>query len=398
MNDTALRLTEYEVKRTRLPAIDRDYLAARFGSRIGVRQELVDGEILDVIDPGPNVGVVTLPSGRRLECSPKIEAANVFYMLSVAYELPDFLPERAAFDDLRHVFEFVVQHSADLTEDRIRHGLYRSYLERQDNLSRLRGRIVFSRDVPLNFAQRHHVYCEFSELSWDVPENQVVRQVAAQFSNWPFRRQLLSQLTDIDAVMADVSPTSHTTGVLDQISYNRLNEDYRPLHNLCRILMEYTSLHEEEGMIEFPAFLIDMNKLFEIFVTKLLAQELGPPVTVRGQRTTHLGYGDKVRMVPDVTIDRNGKREGILDTKYKKLGSEEFRNSDIYQVLAYCVAQHCPRGLLVYPLHLTEIDDRVEVCNSPIGINQLSIPLGGSLPKLKTNLDEFVDKVREWAR
>ena len=112
-------------------------MATRFGSRIGVRQELVDGEILDVIDPGPNVGMVTLPSGRLLECSPKIEAANVFYMLSVAYELPDFLSERAAFDDLRHVFEFVVQHSADLTEDRIRHGLYRSYLERQDNLRRL---------------------------------------------------------------------------------------------------------------------------------------------------------------------------------------------------------------------------------------------------------------------
>ena len=63
---------------------------------------------------------------------------------------------------------------------------------------------------------------------------------------------------------------------------------------------------------------------------------------MRGQKTTHLGYGDKVRMVPDVTIDRNGKTEGILDTKYKKLGNEEFRNSDIYQVLAYCVAQNCP--------------------------------------------------------
>ena len=198
--------------------------------------------------------------------------------------------------------------------------------------------------------------------------------------------------------MADVSPTSYTARVLDQISYNRLNEDYKPLHNLCRILMEYTSLHEEEGTIEFPAFLIDMNKLFETFVTKLLAQELGPPLTVRGQRTTHLGYGDKVRMVPDVSIDRNGKTEGILDTKYKKLGSEEFRNTDIYQVLAYCVAQNCPRGLLVYPLHLTEIDDRIEVRNSPIGINQLSIPLGGSLPELKTKLDEFVDKVREWAQ
>ena len=61
------------------------------------------------------------------------------------------------------------------------------------------------------------------------------------------------------------------------------------------------------------------------------------------------------------------------------------------------MAQNCPRGLLVYPLHLTEIDDHIEVRNSPIGIDQLSIPLGGSLPELKTKLDEFVDKVREWA-
>ena len=286
-----IQLTEYEEQRLQLDEIDRDYLVARFGGKLKLRQEVDGRAIVDVINPGPHVGVLTLPTGRRLESAPKVEAANVFYMLSVAYDLPEFQWETADFHDLDHMLEFVVAYFADLADERLRLGLYRSYVEKQENLARLRGRIIFSRDLPLNFAMRHRVYCEYDELSWDVPENQVVRQVAAQLANWPFRTPLRAQLADIDLTMGEVTPTWYTTAVFDRITYSRFNEGYRPLHQLCRLLMDYTSLDEDEGLFEFQTFLIDMNQLFERFVTRVLQERLGLEYEVRGQLPSHLDSG-----------------------------------------------------------------------------------------------------------
>jgi 5-methylcytosine-specific restriction enzyme subunit McrC len=397
MTQQTIQLSEYESHQTVLDAVDRDYIRARFPSRIRTRQEVVEGQVLDIIEPGPNVGVLSLPSGRRLESHPKIDAANVFFMLSVAYELPQFIPETAEFQDLDHVLEFVVQHFVDQSEDRLRLGLYRNYIEKQENLTRLRGRIVFSRDLPLNFALRHRVFCEFAELSWDVPENQVIRQVAAQYSNWPFRRELRSQLADIDGVMADVSATSWTSAVFDRITYNRLNEDYRPLHHLSRLLMDCSSLDEQEGFADFPTFLIDMNKLFEAFLTAVLAAGLQAPLSSRAQARTHLDFGGRVEMRPDVMVEMDRHPSGIIDAKYKKLDNGEYKNSDLYQVVSYCVALRCQRGMLVYPRHLVGVDETIEVRNSAIGIRQISLPLDGSIGELKGHLAEFLHEIQAWA-
>jgi 5-methylcytosine-specific restriction enzyme subunit McrC len=395
--DEVIRLTEYVPHSLYLEAQDRAYLQERFASRLSLSQMVVDDVTLDVIDPGPHVGVVAMPSGRRLECRPKVDAGNLLYMMAVAYEFPRLEVEEAPFDSMSEVLEFVVDHFALLAEERIRNGLFRHYLDVEENLGTIRGRILFARDVVHNFALRHRTYCEYSELSWDVRENQVVRQVASQMSRWPFRRELRAKLDYIDGVMAEVSQTRYQASVIDTLTYSRLTEEYRPLHQLCRLLMQASSMHEDEGYFESQTFLVDMNQLFESFLTQVLLEGMPQEFEVLDQETTHLDTAGEVDMRPDVLIKLRRMPLGVIDAKYKKLASGEYKHHDLYQVLAYCTAHAVARGMLVYPRHMEPIEQDIRVRNSPVVVRQSTLDLGGDLDTLRANVERFVAGVAKWA-
>src|SRR5207248_7242227 len=60
----------------------------------------------------------------------------------------------------------------------------------------------------------------------------------------------------------------------------------------------------------------------------------------------------------------------VGDCKYKRLEIDEFKNHDLYQVLAYCTALRVDRGLLVYPRHSVAIAYDLPVLGSKVVIRQ----------------------------
>jgi 5-methylcytosine-specific restriction enzyme subunit McrC len=394
-----IRLSEYQPKSVLLSDEDRAYLVGRFNDRLRLTVQLVDGGAVDVIDPGPNVGVLMLPSGRRIECRPKVDAANIFYMMAVAHELPDLEEELAEYDRFDDLLEFVVARFATLAEERIQQGLHRQYLEREENLGAVRGRILVAPDLRHNFALRHRTYCEFAELSWDIPENQVVRQVAYQMAGWSFRPELRSRLTQIESVLAaEVSPTKFSASVVDSFVYSRLNYEYRPLHQLCRLLLDASSFHEEAGAFEFQTFLVDMNDLFERYVAKVLDQWLtSGEFRVHAQWNDRLDVGRKVRIIPDIVFSRSGVPILAMDTKYKRLEQGEFKNHDLYQMLSYCTALQLDKGVLVYPRHLMDIEQDVLVRNSSMVIREMTLDLSGGVTDLQLATTRFAARIGEWS-
>src|SRR5690606_38058936 len=166
----------------------------------------------------------------------------------------------------------------------------------------------------------------------------------------------------IDSVMAEITHTHFTASVIDSFTYSRLNYEYGPLHQLCRLLLDASSIREEEGVQEFQTFLVDMNDLFEKYVAVSLASGLGQDLRIDAQARSYLGDPRKVPIVPDVVLRRDRRLLGVMDTKYKRLADAgEYVNHDFYQVLAYCTALNVERGMLVYPRHLAPIDDETQV-------------------------------------
>ena len=81
------------------------------------------------------------------------------------------------------------------------------------------------------------------------------------------------------------------------------------------------------------------------------------------------------------------------DCKYKRLESDDFKNNDVYQLLAYCSATDTRRGVLVYPMHINSAREKVQIMNTDICIRQITIDLGKELGELVRSCDSFADEV-----
>ena len=370
----AVQLTEYQDWTGNLSEEDAEYILLHLSPKVAIRRRIQDDQY--VLNPNQYAGIVTLPSGRRLESYPKVPVRNLFYMLGVAYNLPSpFRDELAKYAQLNEILEFVVSFFADLVERRLDQGLYLSYVEQEDNLTTVRGRILFAEDVRRNYVLRHRTCSRYSEFSWNIPENQIIRQVVYLLTGWELKRKLRRRLHRLDGALAEITPVNLSASIISRFQYNRLNEDYRQLHLFCRLFLEGASLSEESGPFDFQTFLVDMDKLFEKFVTQVLRERARGHMVVNDQVPVYLGHEQKVLMRPDIIVREGETVLLVADCKYKRLEPDEFKNHDIYQMLAYCTATRVQRGLLIYPLHAAVIQDEVEIRNTQTVVQQRAIDL-----------------------
>src|SRR5205807_345061 len=136
---------------------------------------------------------------------------------------------------------------------------------------------------------------------------------------------------------------------------NRLTEAYRPLLDLCRLLADCLAPTERAGAVACPTFLLNMERVFEQYVTAGVVRAFAGSdrYRVAVQPLHHVsrpasGQPDLV-MRPDVTLARDGRSIVVLDAKWKRLDRSPLLTDDVYQVLAYCTALDVQRATLVYP-------------------------------------------------
>ena len=187
--------------------------------------------------------------------------------------------------------------------------------------------------------------------------------------------RLLDRLADLDIMMHEVTPKALNSQEIDQFSYSRFHADYEAIHQLCRLFVDGASLSDVAGKTQMRTFLVDMNRLFEEFVTASLAHNLPNEFAVLPQWRMFLSRGRQVAMRPDIVITRNGRPVLVADCKYKVTGVDQFDNHDYYQILAYCTALGINKGLMIVPEHEQPAAAEVAVRQSPITIHRHTISL-----------------------
>ena len=136
------------------------------------------------------------------------------------------------------------------------------------------------------------------------------------------------------------------------MEYTRLNSHYRPAVELARLIIENSSLELFHGEVTGASFVLDMNKVFQDFVTVALREKLGVSEnTFRSDKKiprVTLDQAGSIKLEPDLSWWESGKCTFVGDAKYKNITDKAVPESDIYQMLAYTTALNLPGGLLVY--------------------------------------------------
>ena len=298
------------------------------------------------------VGIV--PVGESvIVIEPKAPVSSIFGMLEVAYDLPSFelLEGETNIGSLEEFVERVVSILAKRVLDRVRRGLYQQYVGHVDDLVYVRGRVDTRGNLRNAVRKNPAVRCRFEDLTPELEDNEILLWALFVASRLRLRRpEIADQVRRAYRAMAgsirlvEKSPQSCIARL-----YNRLNDDYRPMHGLSRLLLEHAGPHLADGNRTFIPFCLDMPTLFESFVAKWLAIHLPHELEAVPQCSAKLRANVPLRFVVDVLIrDRRTKRYvAVLDTKYKI--AERPKETDIQQVVAYAVRMGVNHAFLVYP-------------------------------------------------
>lgn len=250
-----------------------------------------------------------------------------------------------------------------------RGGLLAGYVETEDALPAVRGRLLADRQVLERFGQVDRVVCRYDELVQDVVENQVLAAALGKCARRVRSEPVRLRVGRMRSLFAEVcSPEKlNPEAARRQMTYDRLNAHYRDAHTLSWLVLDglraLKDIYTPDRARCF-AFMIDMNLLFEMFVRRLFERMLdSASYGVEYQRADRSIIWDAdmnrpySRVIPDLLIrPRRHPLEAVaVDAKYKLYDERKVSPADLYQSFLYAYAygagagSETPRAVIVYP-------------------------------------------------
>ena len=229
-------------------------------------------------------------------------------------------------------------------------GLLRGYLAEEDALFTVRGRIRFDEQIRRRYGIPLPVELGFDEYTEDILANRLVKAAAARLGRMTLRSPEARQgLGWVAAILENVSLLEFRRRRVPEVRFDRLNEHYRHVVGLARLILLHSEFESFRGDVRASGFLIDMNVLFQKFVTQALRETLEVSANnLCAEKKVHLAVDKEVNMYPDLSWWDGETCLFVGDAKYKKLVHSSVPNADLYQMLAYTTALDLPGGLLIY--------------------------------------------------
>lgn len=353
--------------------------------------------------PGALVGALTLAGDKPLHVRilPKLPIARLMFLLAYTNDPKCWDRRSAEFGEHSDLVDAIVHAFVRRTRHALAGGRLQGYRTRDEALAGLRGRLRFEDQLRYRFGRFPPAEVRFDEFSIDIPENQILRTALHRLRAVPLRDPKLRRaLGALEEAFVGVTLLRDLRR-LPEVAVTRLNRHYAPALDLARRILQELSLRMAGRGQSGQGFLLDMNRLFEDFVTCALREALGLseksfPQNARGRSLT-LDEAGKIRLLPDLSWWRGNRCIFLGDLKYKREDGGLGKHPDLYQLLSYVVAAGLDVGTLIYATgngqvrrHLVRhAGKRLEVC----GLNLDTEPT-----ELLREIEALADRIRTDAR
>jgi 5-methylcytosine-specific restriction enzyme subunit McrC len=314
--------------------------------------------------------------------------------------------ETEHFENIQDLFAAIL--AAGLAS-RLKRGLNREYVEKNDNLSTLKGKINIKESIRLKMKNINKLSCRYDELSENNYMNQILK-TAAQYlvndggverENKDLLKKALLFFSEVDAL----EPFSINW---KKLNYNRNNASYRMMMNICYLVLHELLLTTEDGKRKMAAFIDDqqMSNLYEKFILEYYKKHFSQYYpAAREIKWNTPGVIDFLPSMKSDTMLIDGAKKFIIDAKYygkimqTRYDADTFRSSNLYQIFAYVKNEDKSNSGLVSGLLLYAKTEGgiVPAMKYELGGNLISVKtldLSKDFSVISKQLDSIIDEWR----
>ena len=354
-----------------------------------------------LLTPGSTVGALNI-GDLSVSIQPKLPIGRVLYLASYAMGAVKFRDERFDFRAQPTLVEALVPALTRAARRAFARGLLHGYRTEEEALQTVRGRIRVADQLRRRFDIPLPVEVRYDDFTDDVLANRLVKAAAHRLGKLRIRSaKSRLDLGWIAATLDNVSLVEFPQGAVPEVKFDRLNEHYREVVNLARLILRHTAIEPAHGAVRANGFLMDMNVVFQEFVTRALREELKLsertfPSDKRLPRL-HLDENRQVRLKPDLSWWNGPTCTFVGDAKYKRTASKRVPNADLYQLLAYTTALDLPGGLLIYAEgEAKDVVHRVRHAGKQLEVATLN--LAGSVSDLRDQIGMLAGRIEALRR
>ena len=301
--------------------------------------------------PGSHIGAVAVGDLSVL-IEPKIDIRQVLALAcyAIGNGTVKFQAEDFGFHQEDALHDFLAIALAFQARKAFARGLLHGYRTEEEALYTVRGRIRFDEQLRRRFSIPLPVEVRYDEFTNDVLPNRLVKAAAYRLGRTRLRSaRARRELGWLAAMLEEVSLVEFRSINVPAVRYDRLNEHYRNVVELSRLILRHGAFESGRGAVRASGFLMDMNVVFQEFVTVALRETLGLSPAVFGEKAIpSLDDGGRIHLRPDLTWWDGRSCVFVGDAKYKRITHANVPNADLYQLLAYATALELPGGLLIY--------------------------------------------------
>ena len=292
----------------------------------------------------------------------------------------------------------------------LKQGLYREYVDKNEELSVLRGKLNIQGTIRNRVQNKQILSCEFDELSEDNIFNQFLKLTATMLiKNSNVESAYKAELKKSLLYFGNVSDISASMIKWSTLRFQRNNQSYKMLMNICYLVIDGLLLSTQNGEYSMANFIDDqhMHSLYESFIREYYRYHYGNVISVSASFVewdipeNSEGIELLPKMKTDITLQK-GEKTLIIDAKYYShtmqhhFDSNTFHSANMYQIFTYVKNFDKQQtgnvsGMLLY----ARTNEAIQPDNDyVIGGNKISVKtldLNSDFERIKHQLNAFIN-------
>ena len=292
---------------------------------------------------------------------------NIYYMLTYAFQVlrqSNFEEiDSEEFENIQDLFATIL--SKGLAQQ-LKQGLYREYITVNEELSTLRGKVDITSSIKLKMQRKRFLGCEHDELSENNRFNQIIKTTA----NLLVRQSSVStehkaELKKEILFFSNVDEIAPSLIRWDTLKFQRNNQGYKMLLNVCYFVLEGLLYSDEQGDFKVASFLDEqrMCHLYERFILEYYRYHYKGIITANSTQVKWNVDDGVIDFLPIMQTDIMLKCKGktlIIDAKYYgrtmqtgQYNATTLHSNNMYQIFTYVKNQDVAgdgsvSGMLLY--------------------------------------------------